>query len=125
MTDKAVSKTISIYESDITRINNYARDTKKTFRSQAEVFRHIIDFFFNEHRRNSKKDVIIHFVYPLLFGGLATFGTVSTQNLINILVERNLYFQELHVLNGAFVVLGALSIGLFIANLYWLMRKHE
>lgn len=125
--DRARSLSISIFDSDLNRVNQFAKDNQKKLklRSNADVWRHIINFFFDQHRSDLKKDMVIHFVYPVAFGCLASFGTLSTEKLISILFEKGFYFRELHVLNGIFVVLGAFSIGLFIANLYWLVRKYR
>ena len=124
MSDEYTKVSLSILRSDIKRINWFAEANKKKFHTQAEVFRHIIDFFFEQTNKNLKRDLIIHFIYPIILGCIATFGTISTQKLINILVEQNLYFQELHTLNGVFVVLGTGVGGLLIANIYLLKTKY-
>lgn len=114
---------LSIYKSDLQKINNFAKKHEKQFRSQAAVFKYIFDSFFRQYDADAKKDFVIHWIYPIVIGAIATFGTVSTQNLISLLFDQGFYFHELYVLNGVFVVLGAFSVGFFIANMYWYFKK--
>jgi len=124
MSDR-INFSLSMYKEDVQKINNFAKKHEKNFRSQAEIFRYILNSFFKQYDADAKKDFVIHWVYPILLGGFATFGTVATQRLIEILYNRGLYFQELHVLNGIFVVLGAFSVGFFGANMYWYFKKKK
>ena len=122
--DKATRVSLSIFESDLKQVNDFATKYKIKFNSQAAVFRHILRGFFKQQRKDINNDLILYFIFPFSIGAIATFGTLSTQSLIDILTEKGLYFAELHNLNRIFVILGAFSVGLFFACVVWLRKKY-
>lgn len=120
--DRAISFSLSIYESDLEKANQFAKK-HPNLRTQAEVFRCILQRFFKYKENEIKKDLIFYFVYPVIFGALISFYTLMTQRLINILSEKGLFFAELLDLNRISVIFGALVIGIIVAGIYVLRKK--
>jgi len=123
LNDRATPISVSIYQSDLNVINKYAKQQK--IKTQAALFRHIIHGFFNQRKKDTFKDIVSHFLYPVLIGTFASIGTIWTQRLMNVLQGKGLFFAELLDFHRFFVILGALSIGLIFANIYWLKKKYK
>ena len=121
--DRAIPITVSIYQSQIKKIRDYKEAHKNTFGSEASLIQHIINEFFKE--KNIKNDMVFHFLYPIILAALATFGTIMTTRLVRSVRSAGFVFQELNDLNTMFVIIGAMCIGLFIANMYWFHTKHK
>ena len=121
--DKAIPTSVSIYQSDLNALNEYA--IKYKIKTQAKLFRIVIRGFLKQIKKDTTKDVVNHFLYPIIIGTFASVGTLWTQKLMNILQDKGLFFADLLDFHRFFVILGALSIGLIIANIYWLKKKHS
>ena len=120
--NRAQGKSFSFYKEDLEKVEKYAKDTERTV---SEALRYIINTFLDTEYRSIKKDAIFFIVYPSLFCIFFLFGSFSTENLINILVQKGYYFDELYLLNRIFNIMGFGALSYLVANIYVLYRKRK
>lgn len=118
--ERAEPVTISLYPSHIKAVENYSK--YKKYKHIAMAYQEVIEDFFTKDDKKIKYDFILFFIIPIIFCILTTFVNLSTNHVFTILVEKGIYFHELHMLSNIFMILSILSISMFIACIYWLRK---
>lgn len=124
MPDPANNKTefftITLYPAEIEAINLLKNHKKFNF---SETIRFIINEYFQRDNKKITKDFVFYLGYPLAFMVISLFASISTERLVNLLLEKSLYFNELYILSRVFLVMSFGSISIFVVSLYLLRRK--
>ena len=123
MSDHTISFNLSINKTHFDKISKYKNDNNKRFKSNADVFRHIIDTFFEDENEKIKNYIVLHVVFPSIFCAMTWFMSWSTSKLNEILLEKGFYFNELYLTNRVFSVLSFLMLGVLVASIYLLLYK--
>lgn len=118
--DKAKSSNFSLYPKHIEKIEKYANETDQ---DKSTALQNIINDFFKNRTKSIRQYLIYYFIVPLTFGALALGTAIYTTNMVTILWNKGIYFNELYVLNRFYTVVGFLTIGLMIAGLYILRLR--
>jgi len=118
--ERAIPYTVSLYPKHIDIVKQFSR--AKKFKYEAEGFQYIIEDFFNKDDKQVKQEFIIYLLAPLVFVILTTFVNIYTDKIYFNLLEHGIYYQDLHILSKVFMVLSFVSIGVFIACIYWLRK---
>jgi len=118
--ERAVSKTISLYPSQINAVERFAEFKK--FKDFAKGYQFIIEDFFTKDDKKVKHDFMLFFIVPVIFCVLTTVVNIYTDRVFTNLIEQGFYYYELHILSRVFTVLSFGSIGILIACIYWLRK---
>lgn len=121
MADKTLRFSISLYESQYNKIKKYVKESKN-FNSDSSFFQHIINSYFKRKKSSLTKNIALYLIYPIIFCIFSLFGSISTQNLQEILLGKDIYFAELFYLNRTFTVLGFGTLGFLLASIYLLYK---
>jgi len=120
--DKAQSVNASLYPDDLELVSDFAKKRKQNF---SEALRFIIRSFFKQYEKQMKADVFLFLVYPAVLCIIMLWGAITTENMMDILILKEFYFDELYILNRTFNIMGFGTLSWFIANMYILYRKRH
>lgn len=118
--ENAVNTSISLYPNQINKIRKYRKQNNKRFNSDAAVFQHIVNTFFEDENSKMKTFILLYVIYPCVLCVLSWFSFVSTSRLIDILLEKDVYFNELYLLNRIFGIISFGMVGWLGASFYLL-----
>lgn len=120
--NRAKPTNISLYRETIDKIDDFAKRTKKNF---SEATRDIVNSFFEIEQKNMKKDIVFFFIYPIVLCVFTLYGAIATENLVDVLIEKGMYFDELYILNRIFNIMSFGALSFLIANIYILWKKRQ
>jgi len=119
MTDKTVGVSITLYKSQIDKVEKYLSDTKK-FKSVASFFQYLVDNFFN--KKTGMKDFAIFIGYPLIFTIVMLYVAVTTQSVNLLLLDANI-ISDLLIYTQIYYLIGFVFLGLLFAGFIFIWHK--
>ena len=124
MVDKDVSRSvnISLYESQINKVEQFLNHNKK-FKSVSAFFQELIDDFFRTDNRSIFKDFMIYLGYPVVLMSLMLYVAAATDSVNKILINKGFFYSDLTNLSNMFYIIGFLFLGITIASVYFLWSK--
>ena len=120
MVDKALSVTISLYQSQIKRIKEFVKKSSR-FNTESAFMQMLVDNYFG--KRVTMKDVMLFIGYPLIFVGVMMYVANITDNINRQLLDEGFIVGELIFQNQIFYIIGFMFLGIAIAGGYYYVSK--
>ncbi len=119
---KAYQVSVSLYEDQINKIKNFVNKSNK-FKTDASFFQHIVDEFFKKQQQNKTISFLSYCGYPLIIMILMLYVAISTSNLNKILMDKNIYFNELYIQQNIYFIVGFLWLSIFAGSIWVYVSK--
>ena len=119
MPDKALSVTLSLYNSQVKKIKKTVKKSNR-FNSESALVQYIIDAHFG--KQVTFKDIMAYIGYPLIFVGVMLYVASSTQHINEKLLRAGL-LTDLLFQNQIFYIIGFMFLGITIAGAYLYVAK--
>lgn len=120
--DRALGVTISLYNSQINKIREHVKNSKK-YKTEAAFFQHIVDDYFNREKKNIIKNFILYLIYPIVLSSLMLYVAITTDGINKLLAGQGYFVVELAYVANNFYLIGFGCLSLLFVSMYLLIYK--
>lgn len=122
--DRTTNVSISLYKSQIHKVEQFLRHTKK-YKSLASFFQFLVDDYFKTSNKGLLKDFMIYLGYPIILMTLMLYVAKSTDDVNQLLINKGFFYSDLTYLSNMFFIIGFLFLGITMTCAYFWYSKYQ